>query len=45
LCNGGLDIGNVKVEKTKNILEMTEIFIERMTVETQELSRKTTRKK
>jgi hypothetical protein len=33
--NVGIDIGNVKVERTKNILEVTEKFIKRMKVETQ----------
>jgi hypothetical protein len=31
----------VKAKRMKNILEMTEILIERMRVETQELSRRT----
>jgi hypothetical protein len=40
-----LGIDDVKAKKTKNILEMIEIHIERMKVETQELSRRTMGKK
>ncbi len=36
-----LGIDDVKAKRTKNILEMIEILIERMKVETQELSRRT----
>jgi hypothetical protein len=43
--NGGLDIGDVKAKRTKNILEVIKIFIERMRVETLELSRRTMGKK
>jgi hypothetical protein len=31
----GMDIGNVKVERMKNILEVIDKFIKRMRVETQ----------
>jgi len=40
-----LGIDDVKAKRTKNILEMIEILIERMKVETQELSRRTMGKK
>jgi len=40
-----LGIVDVKAKRTKNILEMIEILIERMKVETQELSRRTMGKK
>ncbi len=40
-----LRIDDVKAKRMKNILEMIEILIERMKVETQELSRRTMGKK
>jgi len=43
--NVELGIDDVKAKRTKNILEMIEILIERMKVETQELSRKMMGKK
>lgn len=40
-----LGINDVKAKRTKNILGMAEILIERMRMETQELSRRTMGKK